>query len=140
MREALRRSEAELEMEREMRQCTEADNDIERQLRYEVERDIEIQMARAVESERRFENLMHRHQRALGYQRILDEERPEMIQFRSMVSVLPKGSSGLAFELFSNAELKRRVPVRRRLSLRSRIREAYRGMMHDRDAGPPEVA
>jgi hypothetical protein len=49
LRDALLRSEAELETEREMRRLTEEDNAIERQLRYEVEGDIDHLVVRAAE-------------------------------------------------------------------------------------------
>ena len=76
---------------------------------------------------------MHRYQRALDFQRVLDEERPEMAQWQKMASGLNNGSAELTFELFSNTELKRRVPERRCLRLRSSICEAYRDMMHNRE-------
>ena len=49
LRDALLRSEAELEMEREMRRLTEKDNALERQLRYQVHGEIEPLVIRAVD-------------------------------------------------------------------------------------------
>ena len=57
LRDALLRSEAELETEREMRRLTEEDNAIERQLRYEVEGHLDEQRALTAESQYRADNL-----------------------------------------------------------------------------------
>ena len=77
LREALLRSEAELEMERELRRNVEADNMIERQLRYEVEGELQECMAREVESERRANNLtdIWLEERLASLKREVDEVR-----------------------------------------------------------------
>jgi hypothetical protein len=57
LRAALLRSEAELEMERELRRSVEEDHEIEMQLRYEVEGHLDEQMALTAESQYRADNL-----------------------------------------------------------------------------------
>ena len=143
LRDALRRSEAELEMEREMRRRTEEDNEVERQLRYEVEGDIENQMARAAESEYRAENLKASNENLRFWndwmkikyeamERSVRKERLEKLKWKGIVSGLTNGSEDRALDLLSNSELLHRISDTRCGRIRRYIHEAHREMTLDR--------
>jgi len=136
LRDALRRAEAEVEMEREMRKRIEEDNMIEKQLRYEVEGDLEMQMARASESEYRasvseylLNSMKPRYERMESSVQALS---CEAFDWRHIVRRLTNGAEDLVWELCDGREFVRRVPDRRRFRIQRWIREAHREMMLDR--------
>jgi len=139
----LRRSEAELEKEREERRLTEEDNAIERQLRYQVEGDIENFVVRAVESERRCERLTedakrytywntHIKAKYEAMQRTLRKLRDDKQDLQWMMALLTDGVEDLVSDLYEHNELSRLVPWRRRLRIQRWIQEAHREMMLQR--------
>jgi hypothetical protein len=134
LREALLRSEAELEMERELRRNVEADNMIERQLRYEVEGELQECMAREVESERRANNLtdIWLEERLANLKREVDEVRSSKYKWQIMINCLTNGAAQIAFELCACDEIAKRIPARRRGRIRRWLVEGHREMMLDR--------
>jgi hypothetical protein len=148
LREALLRSEAELDMERELRRSVEEDHEIEMQLRYGVEGQLDEQMALTAESQYRADNLSElwlgprmadiRRElevaRAswLGIQRELHVARTSEAEWRLTANVLTDGSADLALEVLLSDELAHRLPIRRRGRIRRWIAEGYRDMLLDR--------
>jgi hypothetical protein len=148
LRAALLRSEAELEMERELRRSVEEDHEIEMQLRYEVEGHLDEQMALTAESQYHADNLTElwlgprmadirrelevARASRLGIQRELHVARTSEAEWRLTANVLTDGSADLALELLLSDELAHRLPIRRRGRIRRWIAEGYRDMLLDR--------
>ena len=148
LRAALLRSEAELEMERELCRSVEEDHEIEMQLRYGVEGQLDEQMALTAESQYRADNLSElwlgprmadirrelevARASRLGIQRELHVARTSEAEWRLTANVLTDGSADLALELLLSDELAHRLPIRRRGRIRRWIAEGYSDMLLDR--------